>query len=508
MRLLVLIILFNCFSIHSSLAQANLGKVWVNGSSGIIRGTRFNNDSIVSQNVLKLSNSISFASGSSNICNYNANLLLLCNGHNIYDSALNLIENGDSITFQTHYLHDYFGGYSDLEQGSLILPFSNNHYKVVNLAQSDSEYASQNTTWFYPPDYLLFSDVDMNVNNGAGKVISKRQLIDNGRFAYIGMQAVRHANGHDWWLIKQCFDSLAFYTYLITDTNVVIMGLQKFSGLPKINIVSEGQIMFNNKGNKMIVVNKGVPECNYLFLFDFNRCTGKLNNHKVIQHPYYTVPEVGNAIDSSMSGCCFSPNDSFIYISKSGGILQYDLYPKLGDTTWVKIAGLDTSWAVFTSYGNIFPGPDGKIYISNWNYTSNQMSVINKPNKKGLASEFCPRCLRFDTVYNYPGIGGPPNMPNYALGADSSSCWPLSNVQLAMSPNREQLKVYPNPAFGNVIIDVGELTKNNICIINTAGQVLYNQIPKTVKTTIDVNQWANGMYFVRYGSKVKRLVVG
>jgi hypothetical protein len=98
-----------------------------------------------------------------------------------------------------------------------------------------------------------------------------------------------------------------------------------------------------------------------------------------------------------------------------------------------------------------------------------------------------------------------PNNPNYALGMDSSICWPLSNVQFTMS--NEQLKVYPNPAFGNVIIDVGELTKNNIYIINTAGQVLYNQIPKTVKTTIDVNQWANGVYFVRYGSAVKRLVV-
>jgi hypothetical protein len=88
---------------------------------------------------------------------------------------------------------------------------------------------------------------------------------------------------------------------------------------------------------------------------------------------------------------------------------------------------------------------------------------------------------------------------------DSSICWPLSNVQFTMS--NEQLKVYPNPAFSNVIIDVGELTKNNIYIINTAGQVLYNQIPKTVKTTIDISQWANGMYFVRYGSAIKRLVV-
>jgi hypothetical protein len=135
------------------------------------------------------------------------------------------------------------------------------------------------------------------------------------------------------------------------------------------------------------------------------------------------------------------------------------------------------------------------------------MIVINKPNKKGLAAEFCPRCLRFDTILPYyVSIGGPPNMPNYPMGADSSSCWPLSNVQLAIS--NEQLKVYPNPSYSNVIIDVSDLSNNSLSVTNAAGQVVYNQKPKTVKTTIDVSQWASGVYFVRYGSKVKRLVVG
>ncbi len=368
-------------------------------------------------------------------------------------------------------------------------------------------FASQNTSWFFPPDYLLFSDVDMNANGGTSKVVRKRQVIDKGRFAFNGMQACRHANGHDWWLLKPCFDSMAFYTYLLTDIGVTIKGLQSFSGFPRIYITSEAQVMFNNKGNKMMSVIKGVPECNYLFLFDFNRCTGVLSNEKVIQHPYYTVPEFGGGVlDSSMSGGCFSPNDSFVYISKGAGILQYNLHPKNQDSAWVKIAGLDTTLNAFTSYGNIFPGPDDKIYIGNWDEISYQMSVINKPNLKGAACEFCPRCLRFDTVYNYPGITTPPNMPNYALGADSSSCWPLSNVQLAIS--NEQLKVYPNPSYSNVIIDVSDLSNNSLSVTNAAGQVVYNQKPKTVKTTIDVSQWASGVYFVRYGSKVKRLVVG
>jgi hypothetical protein len=504
-NLIFLLCCFLCF-IGSSYAQSNLGKVWVNGAGGIIRGTRFNADNSIKQFVVKVTDSIIFDNGKSNICDTNGKLILLCNGHNLYDSSLNLLENGDSLTFAAHYTHDFYGGYCALEQWSLILPFSNNQYRVINLAESDSEFASQNTSWFFPPDFLLYHDVDMNANGGAGKVINKKQILDTGRFAFNGMQACRHANGKDWWLVKQCFDSLAFYTYLLTDTGIIKYGLQSFTNIPLIYAMHEGQIMFNNAGNKMVSVSACATCSKHLFLFDFNRCNGILSNPIFPNNP--NLQPVANGGDWCNSGACFSPNDSFVYLAQCNHIAQYDIYALDSASAWTNIAGLDTTLNEFTSYGNIFPGPDGKIYISNWNYTSNQMSVINKPNKKGLASEFCPRCLRFDTVYNYPGIGGPPNMPNYAMGADSSSCWPLSNVQYSINPNREQLKVYPNPACSNVIIDVGELTKNNICIINTAGQVLYNQIPKTVKTTIDVSQWASGVYFVRYGSKVKRLVVG
>ena len=95
----------------------------------------------------------------------------------------------------------------------------------------------------------------------------------------------------------------------------------------------------------------------------------------------------------------------------------------------------------------MYLGPDNKLYIGNWgSVLCKQMSYFNNPDAKGLASDFCPRCLRFP---NY-GVTCPPTMPNYDLGEDLP-CWPLS---LPNPPKEgdEMLVVYPNPASSKLYI--------------------------------------------------------
>ena len=83
--------------------------------------------------------------------------------------------------------------------------------------------------------------------------------------------------------------------------------------------------------------------------------------------------------------------------------------------------------------------------------------------------------------------------------------YPLSNVQFAL--NNVQLKVWPNPATNVVTISVNTLINQPVYISNTSGQIVYQQNLHQPTTTIDISQWASGVYFVRYADAAKKLVV-
>ena len=83
--------------------------------------------------------------------------------------------------------------------------------------------------------------------------------------------------------------------------------------------------------------------------------------------------------------------------------------------------------------------------------------------------------------------------------------YPLSNVQFAL--NNVQLKVWPNPATNVVTISVNTLINQPVYISNTSGQIVYQQNLHQPTTTIDISQWASGVYFVRYAGAAKKLVV-
>src|SRR5690606_11319369 len=132
-------------------------------------------------------------------------------------------------------------------------------------------------------------------------------------------------------------------------------------------------------------------------------------------------------IDKTFAGLAFSPNGKYLYVAKDFNILQLDLTDPNPQTAWYHVAGLDTTWNAFMLHSSMYLGPDDKLYISNCTGLSDAMSVINDPNNKGVACDFCPRCLRFPTFYynggKITGVASPPCMPNYKLGATNPPCW-------------------------------------------------------------------------------------
>jgi len=82
------------------------------------------------------------------------------------------------------------------------------------------------------------------------------------------------------------------------------------------------------------------------------------------------------------------------------------------------------------------------------------------------------------------------------LGINTNASVTLSGVE-----------VYPNPTSGILNIELNTINENTtITLYNSVGQLLIKENLTTTKRTIDLNNLASGIYFVRIGNTTKRIV--
>mgnify|MGYP000853936276 FL=1 len=242
---------------------------------------------------------------------------------------------------------------------------------------------------------------------------------------------------------------------------------------------------------------------NKVFLADFDRCTGELNNPKVITIPIdsTTYPQFDNTglLDSINTGVCFSPNGQFVYISKYFNIYQYEYSQADSMLAWYRVQhGADTSLQKFQYYSQLARGMDERIYIGNVGGQYTHMSVIDKPDFKGVGCQFCRKCFRIDTSIEL-GITAPPNMPDYNLGPSGQVCWPVSSTQVTVGSM--QLEVSPNPASTIFYIKNAEGKKKEL--YNMIGTKLFS----TYKDEIEIKKYAKGFYFIKCEGMNKKVII-
>ena len=487
-------------------AQNKSGYAFVYGLGGIY--AQFDgsgNLPIVDSAYFPHTNAQRFFTGSSSICDSaTGNLKVVTNGYLLFSSNGNVMQNGDSLVPKNIYL---FNGpntlLSYMPQTSLILPKgSSGLYYVFTTTITDTTYNKYlGSVEKFPYDLLQYHVVDMNQNGGLGKVFQKNvPVITNYEINRVGMQACRHANGYDWWLIKQAgLDSTAIFKILVTADSVVIKDTQRIPNLAYGKWDGEGQSCFSTNGKKYAF---SCGRTSQLLLADFDRCSAELRSIQILNIPKdsTTDPYSINAgkWDSVINGVCFAPNDSFIYITRDYNIYQYELNNPDSATAWVRIKhGEDTSLLWFERYGILHKGIDGRIYIGKNSNSSSSNSLINKPNLKGLACDFCRKCLRYDLPDMH--TCAPSNMPDFTLGADSSGCWPLSSEQLIV--NNEQWELYPNPV--NAILYIKHAKGKEKKLYNTYGQLLIS----TTKEEIDISGLAKGLYFLSCEQQTQKVLV-
>ena len=483
-------ILIAIFILHYTLifSQAKRSYNWVTGYSG--NKVNFENGIITSQG---LSPYKYFTGGNSCISDSDGNFILASDGYNIYNNLGNYLDGGDTLVPSN--IYNYDDGWSGSSQGSIILPLDSNKYYHITPTYSNSRFddcVNNNNCYF---DLLLYNIIDMNANAGAGKVVQRmKPACTNANFRKTQMMACRHGNGKDWWLLKNEGDYGDVHTFLFTQDSVYDKGTQVFAQPNWGPWDIRGQSTFNSDGSRFATTSHG-SSTGLVFLADFDRCYGILSNPSVIQMPWGSQhnPNDTTLMDRLSVGLTFSPNNKFLYVISYTNVYQYDFQ----DSTWFHVAGLDTLANAAQGYETAYMGPDNKIYIGNFGGLSKQMSRIDNPNAKGAGCNFCPRCLRLDSLGANAYVGTPPCMPNYGLGA--KTCWPLSSSEVELV--KSEMVIFPNPA--STIFYINNKIGKKKELYNTLGV----KVLSTYKDEIEVMHLSKGVYYLRCENEVKKIII-
>lgn len=419
------------------------------------------------------------------ICDTTGNLLFYTNGISIANAIHETMENGDGIN-PGELTDDYsYYGYPII-QSAIALPdpgFNDKYY----LIHEPFAYLNSNYDWHAP--LLYYSLIDMSINNGLGAVIEKNQVIFEDILDHGKINAVKHANGRDWWVIVLTYDSNCFRRVLITPEGIENYGIQCLGQMvPQ----GAGQASFSPDGSKYALYNIISPTAgNFLNIYDFDRCTGELSN---------PIQEV--IIDTVWGGgVAFSTNSKYLYVPSYNYIYQYDV--ETGDIIATKDTvaiyddfqvPLDSFVSLRTRFFLAQLAPDGKIYI-NCPGTVNFLHVINQPDSAGVACEVLQHHIELPT-YNNSSL---PNFPNYRLGVLEGS--PCDTTTAVASPfiSPHTVFVYPNPAFDQINLSFENTLKGDgelIIYTITGQQVSKHLLSKGQKEfNIELGSINSGIYF-------------
>src|SRR5690606_34982822 len=131
---------------------------------------------------------------------------------------------------------------------------------------------------------LYVTTVDMTYNNGLGKVTQKNQVVINDTLHFANLDAVRHENGIDWWIVSPREEDGAIYTLLVKSDTIEGPYVQE---VPLGNDFNNGgQSVFSPDGTRYVQYR--VQDGIYIHVFD--RSTGLASNGIYVPLEEPTVP--------------------------------------------------------------------------------------------------------------------------------------------------------------------------------------------------------------------------
>jgi hypothetical protein len=342
---------------------------------------------------------LNMSGSNSTLCDSSGHLLFASNAERVYHSGYQIMSNGNNLN-----VNNAYG--AKQPQGVLSLPIPGQNGLFLLLVSEIKVYSSELVVGIKTYKNIIDLGNDEPLTS---QVIEKKTTMIADSLEYGQMAAVKHANGRDWWILVPESHSNRYYTMLLDSSGLSIVDTQSvgnwfYAGL--------GQAVFSPDGSKYVRVN-GVKltDPKYLYIYDFDRCTGKLSNPVYLE---YENSGLG-------SGCAISPNSRFLYAISRQQIWQYDLYASDVGASKTLVAQWDGyihNNQFTTTFAMAQLAPDGKIYITTPN-SNVYLHVIDYPDRAGLACQVRQRAIRLPNYNDY----GLPNHPHFRLGpVDGSAC--------------------------------------------------------------------------------------
>ena len=329
------------------------------------------------------------------------NLLFYTNGIRIYNKNRQLMDRGDSINpGQVWNNSQEYGYVASYPVVALPLPKADNIYYLFHTDIYLGGIVTQTYT-----KHFYYTIIDMKANNGLGKVLTKNQVLMEGEIMWPAF--VKHGNGRDWWVMGMQRADTKHYLYLLSPEGITGPYTQDI-GPPFVSTEYEGESLFSEDSHYFLRHDSKTA----LRLYDFDRCTGKLSNLRIIPfqeplHSFYAA---------------FSPDDRFLYLNRPGWVWSLDMQADDLSASYDSVAAWEINvYPTFpwhTAYGLNQLGADGKIYWSNWTSTQ-AMNVMHRPNLLGDAAD-CEEEAVLLPRWSDLGIC---QFPNYRLGEwEGSPC--------------------------------------------------------------------------------------
>jgi hypothetical protein len=395
--------------------------------------------------------------GTSSISTSSGNLMLWCDGTQLFNANHAVTPNGAGLN-----------GDISTTQSSIFVPKpgSATQFYLFTLAPDGGSNGFQ------------YSIVDMTLDGGLGDITATKNVFVEDSMTE-KMCAIRTTVGGSYWILTHRWTNNEFYAYELTSGGLQPPVISTVGSIHNDSTFQNtyGQMKFNMCANKVALA---IGYQNTIEVFDFNQNTG------VVSNPLTLVQ------NDHVYGIEFSPNSNLLYVAGydvSGTLLQYNI--SLGSLPLILASR--TPLTVTPDIYALQIASDGKIYAAR-SFGATNLGVINSPNTTGFSCNYSDTGPALDTAFmgNSSGLGLPSFMQTYLKNALSITCSGGSGVE---DETFSSIGVYPNPTADEFFIELNGLENVEMTVVDVRGR-LVEQLMATADYIRFGSKYVPGIYFV------------